>query len=113
MGKRLAFVLIIISSLTGAISCDSSIMKEKGPKYTEEHLLLLGDWQQQVDADSVINWKFSLEDMTWGNFTHHYNLEGQTIRVSGMNYIITDQRKDTVDIKAPDQGSIQLVRVGK
>ena len=93
------------------VACAEEVKEE--PKYSEEQLMLIGDWEELIGVDSVVNWIFSLEDLSWGNYTHHYEYEKKKVIVSGMDYTLIRQSEDTLDLLTPNQTSVRLIRKGK
>jgi hypothetical protein len=100
---------MFLSLVLVSVSCDEEI--EEAPKYSEEHILLIGDWEEQIELDSLLNWSFTLEDLSWGNYTHPYIYVDPKILVSGMQFEVVYQAEDTLMLWIPNQDTIRLVRV--
>ena len=64
--------------------------KEDQPRtISKEHAALLGEWQE--DDSLSTQWKFELDEVKWKGFTHFYRLEGDTLKISGLNFFIKNR----------------------
>jgi len=108
MSQRIVYSLSLVSLVLVMASCGEE--ETDAPKYSEEQTLLVGDWEEQVKKDSLVNWKFTHEKVSCGNYTHYYIFEESKIVISGMDYKVVHQSEDTLDILSPEQVQIQLVR---
>ena len=72
-------------------SCQDIAQQEEDRPRTisEEHAALLGDWEEEDSLST--QWKFELDEVKWNGFTHFYQLEGDTLKISGLNFLIKNR----------------------
>ncbi len=78
------------------ISCESTETKKE--TISEEHIALLGTWQEADSSDTVV-WKFDQTEVKWKGFTHHYKVTGDSLIISGLLYQILEQSDSTMKIR--------------
>lgn len=83
------------------VSCQDITQPEEDRPRTisKEHAALLGDWEQ--DDSLSTQWKFELDEVKWKGFTHFYRLEADTLKISGLNFLIknrTDKELQLVNL---------------
>lgn len=84
--KKCYIVLFGLGLMLGSCKDTNQPEEEKERTITEQHAALLGDWQQ--DDSLSTRWKFELDEVKWKGFTHWYRVSGDTLIISGINYLI-------------------------
>jgi hypothetical protein len=95
-------------SLVVLVACDSNGSDEKS--YSKEHRMLIGSWSEVVDKDNMDAWVFGAEDVQWKSYTHPYELLGDKLSISGLNYKLVEQSMDTVVLLDPFNNMKVLTR---
>ena len=77
------------------ISCESTETEKE--TISEEHVALLGTWQE-VDSSDTLVWNFERSEVKWKGFTHYYKVSGDSLIISGLVYQILEQSDSTLKI---------------
>jgi len=94
--EKVRLLVFFCGLLLFLMSCDSAETEKDA--ISDEHAYLLGTWQE-VDSSDTIVWNFDQNEVKWKGFTHHYEVAGDSLIISGLLYEILEQSDSMMRIQ--------------
>ena len=88
-------VVIFGGLLLFLISCEPTETEKE--TISEEHVALLGTWQETDSTETVV-WNFDRYEVKWKGYTHYYKVSGDSLIISGLVYPRLEQSDSTLKI---------------
>ena len=106
--KKLCAFFCGIGLVLNACTAGEQNEEKDGRMISKKHATLLGEWQEK-DSTATL-WKFELDEVKWKGFTHMYQLLGDTLTISGMEYHVAKQTEKELVLVNPSGIRNELTR---